>query len=82
MSWDQNVLWFVAASNQAELDLIGLTWCAFFSVLSAQAGGETDSVVESLTDTDSVKGLGETTDFLNMVRNETITSSRNVKWTF
>ncbi|XP_045908054.1 retinitis pigmentosa GTPase regulator b [Micropterus dolomieu] len=30
------------------------------------SGGETDSVVESLTDTDSVKGLGETTDFLNM----------------
>uniref|UniRef100_A0A672J5Z9 X-linked retinitis pigmentosa GTPase regulator n=1 Tax=Salarias fasciatus TaxID=181472 RepID=A0A672J5Z9_SALFA len=29
---------------------------------------DTDSVVESLTDTDSVKGLGETTDFLNMVR--------------
>ncbi|XP_029941884.1 retinitis pigmentosa GTPase regulator b isoform X2 [Salarias fasciatus] len=27
---------------------------------------DTDSVVESLTDTDSVKGLGETTDFLNM----------------
>ncbi|XP_049920866.1 X-linked retinitis pigmentosa GTPase regulator-like isoform X2 [Epinephelus moara] len=31
-----------------------------------KTGGETDSVVESLTDTDSVKGLGETTDFLNM----------------
>ncbi|XP_013763472.1 X-linked retinitis pigmentosa GTPase regulator-like isoform X1 [Pundamilia nyererei] len=30
------------------------------------AGGETDSVVESLTDTDSVRGLGETRDFLNM----------------
>lgn len=28
----------------------------------------TGSAVESLTDTDSVKGLGETTDFLNMVR--------------
>uniref|UniRef100_A0A3Q1GLD4 X-linked retinitis pigmentosa GTPase regulator n=1 Tax=Acanthochromis polyacanthus TaxID=80966 RepID=A0A3Q1GLD4_9TELE len=27
---------------------------------------ETGSVVESLTDTDSVRGLGETTDFLNM----------------
>ncbi|XP_041638264.1 X-linked retinitis pigmentosa GTPase regulator-like isoform X2 [Cheilinus undulatus] len=27
---------------------------------------QTDSVVESLTDTDSVKGLGETSDFLNM----------------
>nr|XP_043875891.1 retinitis pigmentosa GTPase regulator b isoform X2 [Solea senegalensis] len=32
----------------------------------AQAGGDTDSAVESLTDADSVKGLGETTDFLNM----------------
>ncbi|XP_047195147.1 X-linked retinitis pigmentosa GTPase regulator isoform X3 [Hippoglossus stenolepis] len=32
----------------------------------AQTGGDTDSLVESLTDTDSVKGLGETTDFLNM----------------
>ncbi|XP_035533289.1 retinitis pigmentosa GTPase regulator b [Morone saxatilis] len=31
-----------------------------------KTGGETDSVVESLTDTDSVKGLGDTTDFLNM----------------
>ncbi|KAE8278420.1 X-linked retinitis pigmentosa GTPase regulator Precursor [Larimichthys crocea] len=31
-----------------------------------QTGGETDSVVESLTDADSVKGLGDTTDFLNM----------------
>uniref|UniRef100_A0A3Q1I7A3 X-linked retinitis pigmentosa GTPase regulator n=1 Tax=Anabas testudineus TaxID=64144 RepID=A0A3Q1I7A3_ANATE len=31
-----------------------------------QTGAETDSVMESLTDTDSVKGLGETTDFLNM----------------
>ncbi|KAM3584860.1 uncharacterized protein V6R79_001325 [Siganus canaliculatus] len=29
-------------------------------------GREADSVVESLTDADSVKGLGETTDFLNM----------------
>uniref|UniRef100_A0A4W6EWK4 X-linked retinitis pigmentosa GTPase regulator n=1 Tax=Lates calcarifer TaxID=8187 RepID=A0A4W6EWK4_LATCA len=41
---------------------------SLFSVSSAQAGGETDSAAESLTDTDSVKGLGETTDFLNMVR--------------
>ncbi|XP_047195146.1 X-linked retinitis pigmentosa GTPase regulator isoform X2 [Hippoglossus stenolepis] len=31
-----------------------------------KTGGDTDSLVESLTDTDSVKGLGETTDFLNM----------------
>nr|XP_046238715.1 retinitis pigmentosa GTPase regulator b isoform X2 [Scatophagus argus] len=31
-----------------------------------KTGGETDSVVESLTDADSVKDLGETTDFLNM----------------
>ncbi|XP_062270450.1 retinitis pigmentosa GTPase regulator b isoform X1 [Scomber scombrus] len=31
-----------------------------------QTGDETDSVVESLTDTDSVRGLGDTTDFLNM----------------
>uniref|UniRef100_A0A7N6BKI4 X-linked retinitis pigmentosa GTPase regulator n=1 Tax=Anabas testudineus TaxID=64144 RepID=A0A7N6BKI4_ANATE len=37
-----------------------------FSVWSEQTGAETDSVMESLTDTDSVKGLGETTDFLNM----------------
>ncbi|XP_013877220.1 retinitis pigmentosa GTPase regulator b [Austrofundulus limnaeus] len=28
--------------------------------------GEADSIVDSLTDTDSVRGLGETTDFLNM----------------
>lgn len=41
---------------------------SLFSVSSAQAGGETHSAAESLTDTDSVKGLGETTDFLNMVR--------------
>ncbi|XP_073318443.1 X-linked retinitis pigmentosa GTPase regulator-like [Pagrus major] len=33
---------------------------------SNHQAGETDSVVESLTDTDSVKGLGDTTDFLNM----------------
>ncbi|XP_069576471.1 retinitis pigmentosa GTPase regulator b isoform X3 [Brachyistius frenatus] len=32
----------------------------------AEAEAEADSVVESLTDTDSVRGLGETTDFLNM----------------
>ncbi|KAK2857182.1 hypothetical protein Q5P01_005917 [Channa striata] len=31
-----------------------------------RTGAETDSVVESLTDSDSVRGLGETTDFLNM----------------
>ena len=36
-------------------------------VVTEQTGGEADSVVESLTDTDSVRGLGETTDFLNMV---------------
>ncbi|XP_022618679.1 X-linked retinitis pigmentosa GTPase regulator-like [Seriola dumerili] len=36
------------------------------SIRQAQAAAETDSVVESLTDTDSVRGLGETTDFLNM----------------
>ncbi|XP_070786972.1 retinitis pigmentosa GTPase regulator b [Enoplosus armatus] len=36
------------------------------SIQQEQSGGETDSVVESLTDSDSVKGLGETTDFLNM----------------
>ncbi|XP_078147116.1 retinitis pigmentosa GTPase regulator b isoform X3 [Centroberyx gerrardi] len=36
------------------------------SIHKEQARGETDSTVESLTDTDSVKGLGETTDFLNM----------------
>ncbi|XP_029375375.1 retinitis pigmentosa GTPase regulator b [Echeneis naucrates] len=36
------------------------------SIHQAQGGAETDSVVESLTDADSVKGLGETTDFLNM----------------
>lgn len=35
---------------------------------SEQTGGGASSVEESLTDTDSVKGLGETTDFLNMVR--------------
>ena len=39
-----------------------------FSPCAELVGGETDSVVESLTDTDSVKGLGETSDFLNMVR--------------
>lgn len=40
-------------------------WTYFlFSALSEQTGDETDSV-----DGDSVKGLGETTDFLNMVRN-------------
>lgn len=39
-----------------------------FSTPSEQAGDDTGSVVESLTDADSVKGLGETTDFLNMVR--------------
>lgn len=39
-----------------------------FSALSEPTGGKTDGVVESLTDTDSVKGLGETTDLLNMVR--------------
>lgn len=33
-----------------------------------QTDGKADSVAESLTDTDSVRGLGETTDFLNMVR--------------
>ncbi|XP_076579400.1 retinitis pigmentosa GTPase regulator b isoform X2 [Chaetodon auriga] len=31
-----------------------------------QTGGEADGAVESLSDSDSVKGLGETTDFLNM----------------
>ncbi|XP_039907540.1 retinitis pigmentosa GTPase regulator b isoform X3 [Simochromis diagramma] len=36
------------------------------SIHQELAGGETDSVVESLTDTDSVRGLGETRDFLNM----------------
>ncbi|XP_041822500.1 retinitis pigmentosa GTPase regulator b isoform X5 [Chelmon rostratus] len=47
-----------------------------------QAGGEADSIVESLTDADSVKGLGETTDFLNMThvmkmdpRDQTLTLS-------
>lgn len=39
-----------------------------FPARSEQAGVEADSIMESLTDTDSVKGLGETTDFLNMVR--------------
>lgn len=44
-------------------------WTYFlFSALSEQTRDETDSVVESLTDGDSVKGLGDTTDFLNMVR--------------
>lgn len=38
------------------------------SALSEPTGSKTDGVVESLTDTDSVKGLGETTDLLNMVR--------------
>ncbi|XP_047433113.1 X-linked retinitis pigmentosa GTPase regulator-like, partial [Mugil cephalus] len=36
------------------------------SIHQEQAGGETDSVVESMSDSDSVRGLGETTDFLNM----------------
>lgn len=36
------------------------------SIHQELAGGETDSVAESLTDTDSVRGLGETRDFLNM----------------
>nr|XP_020447767.1 X-linked retinitis pigmentosa GTPase regulator [Monopterus albus] len=36
------------------------------SLHQEQTGGETSSAVESLTDTDSVKDLGETTDFLNM----------------
>ncbi|XP_056881939.1 retinitis pigmentosa GTPase regulator b isoform X2 [Takifugu flavidus] len=36
------------------------------SNLQEQAGDDPGSVVESLTDADSVKGLGETTDFLNM----------------
>ncbi|XP_028255527.1 X-linked retinitis pigmentosa GTPase regulator-like isoform X3 [Parambassis ranga] len=36
------------------------------SIHQEQTGGDTDSVVESLTDTDSVRGLGDTTDFLNM----------------
>lgn len=36
-------------------------------LFSELAGVEADSVVESLTDTDSARGLGETTDFLNMV---------------
>uniref|UniRef100_A0A3B3DM69 RCC1-like domain-containing protein n=1 Tax=Oryzias melastigma TaxID=30732 RepID=A0A3B3DM69_ORYME len=31
-----------------------------------QTGGEEGDAVESMTDTDSVKGLGDTTDFLNM----------------
>lgn len=39
-------------------------------MLSCFLAGEADSVVESLTDTDSVRGLGETTDFLNMVRDQ------------
>lgn len=39
-----------------------------FSAFSEATGSKTDGVVESLTDTDSVKGLGETTDLLNMVR--------------
>lgn len=50
-------IWKAAAEDNAVL----------FSEL---AGGETDSVVESLTDTDSVRGLGETRDFLNMVRDQ------------
>lgn len=41
-----------------------------FSTSSEQAGDDMGSVVESLTDADSVKGLGETTDFLNMVRED------------
>lgn len=35
---------------------------------SEQRGVETGSAVESLTDADSIKGLGDTGDFLNMVR--------------
>lgn len=38
--------------------------------MSEPTGGKTDGVVESLTDADSVKGLGETTDLLNMVRGQ------------
>uniref|UniRef100_A0A671Z012 X-linked retinitis pigmentosa GTPase regulator n=1 Tax=Sparus aurata TaxID=8175 RepID=A0A671Z012_SPAAU len=38
-------------------------WTNFLSCFPAD---EADSAVESLTDTDSVRGLGETTDFLNM----------------
>lgn len=33
------------------------------------SSGQTGGDVESLTDCDSVRGLGETTDFLNLVRN-------------
>ncbi|KAM4711214.1 retinitis pigmentosa GTPase regulator b [Anableps anableps] len=36
------------------------------SIHQEQTGGGADSAVEGLTDTDSVRGLGETTDFLNM----------------
>ncbi|XP_026157789.1 retinitis pigmentosa GTPase regulator b isoform X5 [Mastacembelus armatus] len=36
------------------------------SIPPSKTGSEAGSAVESLTDTDSVKGLGETTDFLNM----------------
>ncbi|XP_076022090.1 X-linked retinitis pigmentosa GTPase regulator-like isoform X2 [Genypterus blacodes] len=52
---------------------------------------QTDSTVESLTDTDSVKGLGETTDFLNMTHvmkmdpcDKTLTLSpvqKDLRWT-
>lgn len=34
--------------------------------------------MESLTDTDSVRGLGETTDFLNMVRDQIQIDVRSV----
>lgn len=36
--------------------------------VSEQTGGEEGDAVEPMTDTDSVKGLGDTTDFFNMVR--------------
>lgn len=39
-----------------------------FSASSEQAGDDAASAAESLTDADSVKGLGETSDFLNLVR--------------
>lgn len=43
--------------------------------MSVQTEGDRDSAVESLSDTESVKGLGETTDFLNMVRLRTNNST-------
>ncbi|KAG7215669.1 hypothetical protein INR49_022024 [Caranx melampygus] len=45
------------------------------SIHQAQAGSETDSAAESLTDADSVKGLGDTTDLLNMTHMMTMDPS-------